>query len=397
MSELNDKELLEQLGVEIEPDKKEINSADEYVISQFIEIQEFYKQKKRIPKNNINQDIFERILSIRLQKIIKSNELTELLRPFDSQNLLNEPKDNHSIDQIQEMNDVDLIEELFEDNQKSSITELNHVRSSSERKLAEEFATREICKDFKEYKPLFDQIQIEIKSGKRKLIKLKNRPEIKSGDFYILYGQKTYVSNVGEFFKQEYGTIDARLHLVFDNGTESRMLMRSFQKALSIDTSSRIISSNDLGPLFRTTLSNNDLQDGSLYVLRSNSDNPFIKSHRSLIHKIGYTTGKIEKRIANAKNDPTFLMAEVEVVASYKLFNLKSSKFEHLVQVIFSSSKINVEIKDRFGNIVFPEEWFLVPLSVINEAIQKIIDGSITEYIYDPSKAKLIKRDNEKR
>ena len=84
MSELNDKELLEQLGVEIEPDKKGINSADEYVISQFIEIQEFYKQKKRIPKNNINQDIFERILSIRLQKIIKSNELTELLRPFDS-------------------------------------------------------------------------------------------------------------------------------------------------------------------------------------------------------------------------------------------------------------------------------------------------------------------------
>ena len=123
MSELNDKELLEQLGVEIEPDKKKgINSEDNYLISQFIEIQEFYKNSKVLPKNNINQDIFERILSIRLQKIIKSKELIELLKPFDFQNLLNEPKDNNSIDQIQEMNDVDLIEELFEDNQKSSIT-----------------------------------------------------------------------------------------------------------------------------------------------------------------------------------------------------------------------------------------------------------------------------------
>ena len=395
MSELNDKELLEQLGVEIEPNKKKgINSEDEYIISQFIEIQEFYKNSKLLPKNNINQDIFERILSIRLQKIITSKDLIELLKPFDFQNLLNEPKDNNSIDQIQEMNDVDLIDELFEDNQESSITELNHVRSSSERKLAEEFATREICKDFKLYKPLFDQIQIEIKSGKRKLIKLKNRPEIKSRDFYILYGQKTYVSKVGEFFKQEYGKIDARLHLIFDNGTESRMLMRSFQKALSLDTSSRVISTNNLGPLFRSTLSNDDLQDGTLYVLRSNSENPFIKSHRSLIHKIGYTTGKVSKRIANAKNDPTFLMAEVEVVDSYRLFNLKSSKFEHLVQVIFSSSKINVEIKDRFGNIIFPEEWFFVPLNVIKDAIQKIIDGSITQYIYDPSLAKLVERKN---
>ena len=85
-------------------------------------------------------------------------------------------------------------------------------------------------------------------------------------------------------------------------------------------------------------------------------------------------------------------MADVEIVDSYKLFNIKSSKFENLVQKIFSNVKLDIEIIDRFGKPIKPEEWFLVPLEVIKEAIQKIIDGSITKYFYDPSKAKLVER-----
>ena len=83
-------------------------------------------------------------------------------------------------------------------------------------------------------------------------------------------------------------------------------------------------------------------------------------------------------------------MADVEIVASYKLYNIKISKFENLVKKLFSNAKLNIKINDRFGNPVSPEEWFLVPLDVIKEAIQKIIEGTITKYIYDPAVAKMV-------
>ena len=172
--------------------------------------------------------------------------------------------------------------------------------------------------------------------------------------------------------------------------------MRSFQRALAIDESSRLVTEKNLGPLFSNSKSYQDKLSGTIYVLRSKSNIPFIAENRDLIHKIGFTTNTIQKRIANAKLDPTFLMADVEIVASFKLYNIKSSKFENLIQKIFFSSKLKIDIKDRFGNIVSPEEWFLVPLDVIKDAIQKIIEGSIVRYIYDPAVVKMveIKDDN---
>lgn len=391
MNQNDDKALLDELGVEYDL-KKKINKTpqEEFIISQFLEIQQFYKNKNHLPKNHISRNIFERIYAIRLSKIKSFKECHVYIKPIDYQNLLDMEFENNEMISKEEISNNELVSELFMDEDQSSITNLKHVRTAQERKIVDEFAKREICKNFSEYKTIFKQLQMEIENGNRELIVLKNRPEIRKGDFFILYGQKTFVADVGKLFMQEYGINDARLYLIFDNGTESRMLMRSFQKALSLDDSARLISKNNLGPLFSNEVKNEDLFSGNLYILRSYSENPEIKANRNLIHKIGFTTGKIERRISNAKTDPTFLMAEVEVVASYKLFNIKSSKFENLVQKIFDNSKLDIIIKDRFGNPVKPDEWFFVPLDVIKDAVQKIIDGSITKYFYDPSKAKLI-------
>jgi hypothetical protein len=51
---------------------------------------------------------------------------------------------------------------------------------------------------------------------------------------------------------------------------------------------------------------------------------------------------------------------------------------------------LDVELKDRFGSQVEPREWFLVPLSIIDEAIERIKDQSISSYRYDPVAARLI-------
>ncbi len=131
------------------------------------------------------------------------------------------------------------------------------------------------------------------------------------------------------------------------------------------------------------------LPSGSIYVLRSKSEQPLIAEHRTLIHKIGVTGGDVERRIANARLDPTFLMADVEVIATYKLEGINRTKLENLIHRIFAPARLDIQIRDRFGNPIVPREWFLVPLFVIDEAVEKIRDGTITEYVYDPQAAQL--------
>ena len=395
MNDPTDRELLDLLGVKVENKNKPNNFLEERIISGFEDINNFFGKNNRLPENKLNRDVFERIYSIRLNILKNNQEYKNLLLEFDKYELLSNTKNNEKAIDQEKMTDSELLSSLGQLEDKSDITKLNYVRSYEERRIAEEFATREKCIDFSKYKSLFENIQNEIKEGKRKYLPLNKRPEIKKGMFFIVGGQKTYVAEVGETFMQDYGIEDARLYLIFDNGTESRMLLRSLQRALTMDKSSRIISDSNFGPLFTNIVKSEDKFTGTIYILRSDSNLPFIVENRTLIHKIGFTTTTVEKRISNAKSDPTFLMADVEVVDSYKLFNIKSSKFENLVQQIFSNVKLDIDVIDRFGKPVKPEEWFLVPLEVIKDTINKIMDGSITQYYYDPSKAELRKRNIE--
>lgn len=177
--------------------------------------------------------------------------------------------------------------------------------------------------------------------------------------------------------------------MIYDNGTESDVLLRSLQRALHRDEAGRRITDPTAGPLFAGEASEGDVETGTIYVLRSKSDHPAIAEHRDVIHKIGVTGGKVETRIANAKLDPTFLLADVEVIAEYDLYNINRSKLENLLHRFFGGARLDVQIDDRFGNPVKPREWFLVPLNVIDEVVAKIQEGTIAEYHYDPETASL--------
>jgi hypothetical protein len=161
------------------------------------------------------------------------------------------------------------------------------------------------------------------------------------------------------------------------------------QRALYKDDAGRRISDPTAGPLFAGQTDDGDEASGTIYVLRSKSQHPEVAKNREVLHKIGVTSGKVERRIANAKIDPTFLMADVEVVATYELFNINRSKLENLIHRIFDAARLDIEIKDRFGKPVVPREWFLVPLFVIDDAVDKIRDGTISNHIYDPQAASL--------
>jgi len=269
------------------------------------------------------------------------------------------------------------------------ITVLRHVRSAVEKRAAEEVADRSPCQDFENFRALFEQVEQELKAGVRRALRFGRDASVADGNFFIVGGQLAYVAEVGDTIKAPNGESDARLRVIYANGTESNLLRRSLQRALYKDETGRRLSDPDMGPLFSGEVESDDIETGTIYVLRSKSNHPFVAEHRELIHKIGVTGGKVETRITGADKDATYLLADVEVVATYKLHNLDRVKLEAIFHRLFGAAQIDLTIEDRFGRPVKPREWFLVPLAVIDEAVQRIVDGSITRAVYSPQQGKL--------
>ncbi len=275
-------------------------------------------------------------------------------------------------------------------NDQDDITVLRYVRSTIEKRAVDEVADHTPCADFDKFKPLFELVERELRNGVRITQRFGRDTSIASGNYFIVGGQLAYVAEIGEMLKTQSGHDDARLRVIYSNGTESNLLLRSLQKALYKDETGRRLTDPDLGPLFGDVPEPDDIETGTIYVLRSLSSHPFVVKHRELIHKIGVTGGKVESRIAGAENDPTYLLAGVEVVATYKLHNLNRIRLENIFHHLFGAAQLDLTIEDRFGHPVKPREWFLVPLHVIDEAVQRIRDGSITEIVYDPKTARLV-------
>lgn len=383
----DDDALLAELGVEIEAKTQGAHTPrEERIIAGFEDIQRFVDEHGRIPQHGEGWDIFERLYAVRLDRLRALEECRSLLEPLDRQGLLTGAQSAAGED----MDDDTLLAELGVEAESASITELKHVRSYAEKRAAEEIANRAKCEDFEQFKPLFLQVQQQLDAGVRQTRPFELKAEIQTGAWFIVGGQKAYVAEMGEVFTNEQGRTDARLRVIFDNGTESNMLMRSLQRALNKDDAGRRITSPSAGPLFAGEADTDDLSSGTIYVLQSKSDHPLVAENRQLVHKIGVTNMSVEQRVAGARLQPTFLMADVEIVATYTLYNINRTKLEKLIHRVFGSAQLDISIPDRFGNPVVPREWFLVPLFVIDEAVERIKDGTITDYRYDPSQAKLI-------
>ncbi|MGP9790876.1 GIY-YIG nuclease family protein [Roseinatronobacter sp. NSM] len=387
-----DDALLAELGVEVET-KKQVSRTprEERIIAGFEEIQRFVDEHGRRPQHGEDRDIFERLYAVRLDRISELQECRDLIEPMDHQGLLTGTPMTQASD-AEEMDDEALLDALGIEVEAPAITELKHVRSTAEKKAADEIASRDRCEDFATFKPLFEQVQKELNSRLRETRPFERKSEIEKGKFFILGGQKAYIASVGEVFTQEYGDRDARLRVIFDNGTESNMLMRSLQRALTKDETGRRITEPDAGPLFSDETIDGDEASGTIYVLRSKSDHPLVSANRDLVHKIGVTGMNVEKRISGAATHATYLMANVEIVATYELYNINRTRLENLIHRIFEPARLDIEIMDRFGRPVAPTEWFLVPLFAINDAVEKIKDGTIAGFVYDPTQAKLVQR-----
>lgn len=393
MSDLDLDELRAELDDFAQPEKKGGRTArEERIIAGFEEIQRFTETNGHTPQHGEDRDIFERLYAVRLDRLRALEECRSLLAPFDHQGLLAGAA-TVTAAPSETMDDDELLAELEGAAGASDIRELRHVRTAADKRAAEEIANRTPCKDFDKFKPLFAQVRKDLDAGVRKTRPFQTMAEIQQGEYFIVGGQIAYVAEVGEEFMTEYERRDSRLRVIYDNGTEADVLLRSLQRALHRDEAGRRITDPVAGPLFAGESEDGDLASGTIYVLRSKSNDPAIAQHRDVLHKIGVTGGDLKARLANAKLDPTFLLADVEIIATYKLANINRTKLENLIHRIFDPARLDIKIKDRFGNPVVPREWFLVPLFVVNEAVERIKDGTITSYRYDPSAAALVRLD----
>ena len=365
-----------------------LTAEESRIVRGFIEIADFVEREGRLPIVQPGASTFEKMYRTRLEVIQAHPEWHPLVADKDPRGLvtadLSETLPPSSAPRLSEI----IGQVPDSDAAQDSIFNLRHVRSREEIAAAEEIAGKEACPDFEKFKPLFDQVVKDLESGSRESERFSNEREIMEGQFFILKGVMCYVAERSQTFEQA-GRPNERLRVVFANGTQSRLLSRSLAAELyKPEAKGRRISPrrDNLGPLFEGS---EQSQTGSIYVLRSLSDDPYIQLHKHSLFKIGFTTGSIAKRIAAAETDPTYLLAPVEVALEAELHNVKPSAMEKLLHTFFQDARADVEIKDRFGTPVQPREWFHVTLDSIEKAIGLIRDGELHKHRYSIETAQI--------
>ncbi|MES2493704.1 MAG: GIY-YIG nuclease family protein [Pseudomonadota bacterium] len=391
MSDLDLDELAGELA-DFAPAKKKqatYTPREERIIAGFEDIERFYEEHGRLPQHGEDRDIFERLYAVRLDRLREQEDCRALLTSFDKHGLLA----GTAVDEAEVESGLDdLAAELAGLGEGEDITQLRHVRTAEEKRAAEEIARREKCADFEKFQPLFAQVKEDLANGTRVTRPFELKAEIRPGAFFIVGGLITYVAEIGEIFTNPQGRTDARLRVIFDNGTQSGMLMRSLQRQLNEDEAGRRITDPAPGPLFADKAEDGEAETGTIYVLRSKSDHPVVAELREVMHKIGVTSGSVESRISGAERSSTYLLASVEVVATYKVYGVNCQKLERLIHKVFAAAQIDLSIPDRFGHLVKPREWFLVPLHIIDKAVGRIRDRSILEYRYDATSGALVRQ-----
>ena len=257
-------------------------------------------------------------------------------------------------------------------------------RVIKEKKRPEFVAQHKLCEDFEQYRPLFERVHKDLKEGRRSLLRIAKTTNMQEGHFYIVSGQMVYLSEIGDTQKNDNGLMDGRTRCIYENGTESNILLQTLRKGVVSDGYAISETANETDQSFfnDSDIRQQDKVTGYIYVLKSLSKDPRISEQKNL-YKIGFTTNNVDERIANAQNEPTYLMAPVQVVSTYKIVNMNSHKFETILHQVIENVNFKITVNDDNGQPHEATEWYVIPLEIIDTIIQKIMDGSIIQYSYN--------------
>ena len=381
--------------LDVKPKQSSVITADARLLASFEEIIAFVKEKGHEP--TASRDIGERKLFSRLKGLRESPEKAAALLEFDELNLLADvklpkAKEINSIEDILEDDVLGLLDGgVTEEADPNDIFLLRNVPKASG--VTDLVAKRKSCKEFDQFEPLFKHCQSELASGERVQVPFRSENQVKPETMFVLQGMLCYVAGIGKWEKKGFGNMDARLYCVFENGTESNMLLRSLAAAFWKDENSRQVIRSDQREMFEESskVKEGDEATGYLYVLRSLSENPQIAEIDNL-YKIGFSSQPVAERIQNAALEPTFLMADVAPVIEFQTYNLNPQKLELLLHTFFAAACLNLDVFDGDGKRYTPREWFVVPLNIIEAAVDLLINGEIVNYRYDEQGQQIIER-----
>ena len=295
------------------------------------------------------------------------------------------------------MSDINSLDDIFNSDAfglldtkiEEDIFTLKNVPRVEKRADADYVAKREKFEDFDKYEQLFIDCQADLKANRRQIV-----PSVESqlevGTFCVLDGVLLYISDIQDGYRGNSGKINRRTTLIFENGTKSNMLLRSLGKRLK-DSGNMITKLENEKESSLLNVTNEDTQNGYIYILKSLSNEDVILTKKNL-YKIGFSTTAVETRVKNARQDPTYLMADVKTIAAYEVYNVNPHKLEQLIHKFFGNSCLDIDIIDGNGKIYKPREWFVAPLEVIEEAINLIISGKIINYRYDDENERIVER-----
>lgn len=371
------------LLADVSAPRKRTTSSDRLVAG-FQEILAFYDANGRLPEDTPA----ETSLYHKWVGLLKSDKKIERCRPFDDLGILPQPMQTVEEPQPEynrELTEEEQLEAILNDPLLADIEDCadlglfdvpEYMRQRIEaRREAEYVGKRRPCEDFDKYADGFKEIQHGLKSGKYRLVKF-SESSLKVGRYFVEQGIIGYLAAFEDERKNKFGRLDGRTRVIYENGSEADIKFRTITKNLSVDGYSIMDSSDITSDEFERcfTLSDDDVESGTIYVLRSKSTRPEIAAIKNL-YKIGFTVSSVESRIANAKNEPTYLYADVEVVATWKVYNVKSSTLEALIHKLFAAAQLQIIVDGHR-----PKEWFIVPFKMIEEAVQAIISGKSIEY-----------------
>lgn len=386
----------------VKPKTSNTRTANDRLLASFQEINDFIDRNGKEPEANLS-DISEFRLYSRLKNLKQDATKMELLKahdsydllPFTASNQVNEPaveyqkpKEINSMDDL--LND-DFLNVLSDDSE--GLFDFKHTPKIDERAKTDFVARRKPCKDFDKYETIFKEVQKDLATGKRKLIKF-NEKQLVEGNFFVNNGIVLLLEKIFAFKKDRFGKDDGRTRIIFENGTESSMKLRSLGKNLFLNGKGITANIDKVNEDFAKNFSNitdEDKEAGYIYVLKSKSKNKEIRAIANL-YKIGYSKKPVEERIKNAAKEPTYLMAGVSIKSVWKCFNMNPQKLEQLLHNFFGSSCLELDVFDKKGKRHTPREWFIAPIKIIEQAIELIINGKIVDYQFDAENMAIVGR-----
>ncbi|MBP6518806.1 GIY-YIG nuclease family protein [Shewanella sp.] len=393
----------DELGLlDVQPLKAKVAPTD-HIGTQFADISAFYEKHGRLPEEGVDVPLNEKLLARRLKGILANPAQREYLQAQDifglldgrltKQNEASFSAETKPVEHIEQSELVTSLADIFADDDDGlldfdvpDIFNLRHI-SVEKKDQPDEIAQRQPCPNFPSFAPLFTAFHDGLKNGVFDLERFTHKLKIAAGDFFILNGLVGYVANVGERLEQ-YNGFNARLHLVFENGTEMHMLYQSLTHGLVRDKEGRkaLLNGQSLRPSLEA------VPTGIVYILKTLSTDPVLIPYKQNLYKIGFTEISVEERIRNAEQDSTFLEAPVKIVATNQCFNLNAQKLEALVHGFLAPRRLNLKLKSHSGQVYTPKEWFYVPLDTALAVIQHIVSGSISLYRLDNTTGKIVEK-----